>query len=43
MEYQGTVKEGIALLHENFNLHIAIHAVHTFWTTELQGAGASSA
>jgi hypothetical protein len=43
MEYQGMVKKGVALLLENFNLHTAIHTVHTFWTTELQGDGASSA
>jgi hypothetical protein len=43
MEYQGMVKKGAALLHDNFNLHTAIQTVHTFWTTELQGVGASSA
>jgi hypothetical protein len=43
MEYQGMVKKGVALMHDNFNLHTAIHTVHTFWTTELHGVGASSA
>ena len=42
MEYQGMVKD-VALLHDNFNLHTAIHTVHTFWPTELQSVGAFSA
>jgi hypothetical protein len=42
MEYQGMVKKGVALLHDNFNLHTAIHTVHNFWPAELQGVGASS-
>jgi hypothetical protein len=36
-EYQGMVMKGVVLLHDNFNLHTAIHTVHTFWPTELQG------
>ena len=27
--------EGCSLLHDNFNLHTAIHTAHTFWPTEL--------
>jgi len=43
MEYQGMVKKGVALSHDNFNLHTAIHTAHTFWPTELQSVEASSA
>lgn len=43
MEYQGMVKKGVAVLHDNFNLHTAIHTVHAFWPTEPQSVGESSA